>query len=814
MRKHICLCLWLLIAAASIARAEVIILDGITYSLDKEKQEACLTEGANRDTVVIPDFIVDGDAKYPVTTIGKEAFRNSSTLTAITIGKKVYTIGTSAFQGCKQLISVTIPGNVSEIGKTAFYNCTGLEEMRLGEGLAKISHSAFGNCTSLKVINIPSTLQESDSGAFSGCYSLEKVEIADLQAFCNIHFEDGGNPLHYAKRIFMDGQELTEIDIPEGVTTISAGLFKGCEHITHVSIPTTLEEIPASTFSYCRKLERVAIPETAALKNVQADAFSFCDSLRMIQLPEAVSTIGEKAFWGCTSLESINIPPFVTALGKNCFFLCPISRIVFSSVNQACGLLFEYSSSCMSETPWHLYIQGEEVTHLTIPEGFTSLGRRQFENCVSLRSVKIPSTLESIGERAFMGCTSLQRTEFASIESMCGLAAYSNPLEYTHDLYINGELVTDLVIPAGVKRIAPCAFKGSNIRTVTIGDDVAEIEWDAFQGCEMLESVRMGKGMKRVKNAFECCPNFNKVDFPSLECLLGMQFNYSSASGMSVSDKVRDNTNPLYYARHLYIGGKEVHHLVIPEGTKKIGDFSFINCESLVSVIVPEGVTDLGMQVFAGCTNLESIELPSTLNDYHVYDFYDCPSLERIKVQKGNPYMYSTARDDALIVTRHNELVVGGVNAVIPDSVPYIGRTAFYGRTKLASIFIPSAVKEIRGRAFARCDSLTDVFLDVREMPKTNSLAFDNSPIGNATLHVPENMIETFRETAPWSGFGNIVALLPEDIPNGIGHVSSSGHLSSVGAEADAIYDLQGRKLNARPQRGLYIQGGKMRMAW
>ena len=80
------------------------------------------------------------------------------------------------------------------------------------------------------------------------------------------------------------------------------------------------------------------------------------------------------------------------------------------------------------------------------------------------------------------------------------------------------------------------------------------------------------------------------------------------------------------------------------------------------------------------------------------------------------------------------------------------------------------------------------------------------TPIENATLHVPENMIEAFRTTAPWSGFGNIVALKAEDLPSEVKYV-----LAPKPENAPPIlFDLSGRRLEQKPQKGIYIQDGRV----
>lgn len=99
---------------------------------------------------------------------------------------------------------------------------------------------------------------------------------------------------------------------------------------------------------------------------------------------------------------------------------------------------------------------------------------------------------------------------------------------------------------------------------------------------------------------------------------------------------------------------------------------------------------------------------------------------------------------------------------------------------------------------------MNDFYYEAVNMPSMQTDIFRNTPTNTATLHVPEAMIESFRQTAPWSGFGQIVALKPDDMPDGVGRVSATEPLGP-------LYDLQGRRLTKQPERGMYIENGRVK---
>ena len=100
--------------------------------------------------------------------------------------------------------------------------------------------------------------------------------------------------------------------------------------------------------------------------------------------------------------------------------------------------------------------------------------------------------MTNIDSGAFKRCDGLKKAEFASIESLCkinfGKYYNSNPLSYAHHLYINGQEVTDVVIPSSVTSIGGYAFYGcSGLTSVTIPESVTTIGEDAFWNCSGLK---------------------------------------------------------------------------------------------------------------------------------------------------------------------------------------------------------------------------------------------------------------------------------------------------------------------------------------
>ena len=186
--------------------------------------------------------------------------------------------------------------------------------MVIGNGVTSIGEDAFCGCSGLtsivveagNTVNIPATVTSIGSCAFSNCTNLASVHISDIAAWCKITFDGGmSNPLSYAHHLYKDGNEITNLEIPEGVTVINECAFYGCESLTSVTIPEGVTSIGENAFSSCESLTSVTIPE--GVTSIGGFAFSHCSALTTVTLPNGVKKM-PNAFFKCTGITTINIP--------------------------------------------------------------------------------------------------------------------------------------------------------------------------------------------------------------------------------------------------------------------------------------------------------------------------------------------------------------------------------------------------------------------------------------------------------------------------------------------------------------------------
>ena len=141
-----------------------------------------------------------------------------------------------------------------------------------------------------------------------------------------------------------------------------------------------------------------------------------------------------------------------------------------------------------------------------------------FKGCSSLKSLSIPSTIKSISDTAFSGCELLERINTKDIDSWMNIGI-NHSIFTSYDLYINGEIVTNLDIPSGTKTINEYSFYGcKSIKTVSVPETVTHIQRYAFSNCSNLESIFLSKGDKSVSlYAFERCSSLSYIFYDGSE---------------------------------------------------------------------------------------------------------------------------------------------------------------------------------------------------------------------------------------------------------------------------------------------------------
>ena len=247
-----------------------------------------------------------------LTSIGTAAFRNCRGLTSISLPSSLTSIGSLAFYSCDGLTSISLPSSLTSIGSSAFSRCSGLTgELNLGEctsltsigdgafercsrltsvdlsgctSLTSIGGSAFRDCSGLTSISLPSSLKAIGSVAFYGCSKLTSLTLpSSITSIGSMAFDStninvvnyngtlsdwlkvsidtvGANSWIVTHRFIINGEELINLEVPEGVESINDGLFSYCSGLKSVTLPSTLKTIERKAFYRCSALKSVVFP--------------------------------------------------------------------------------------------------------------------------------------------------------------------------------------------------------------------------------------------------------------------------------------------------------------------------------------------------------------------------------------------------------------------------------------------------------------------------------------------------------------------------------------------------------------------------
>jgi len=437
-----------------------------------------------------------------VATIQGDAFSFCAHLVSITIPNSVTNIGEwGTFLGCSSLASFIIPNGVISIPNDAFSYCTNLASIVIPDSVMSIGLEAFQQCSSLTSIAIPASVTNLDDLVFVSCGSLTSayflgdtpaggggafnetpatvyylpgttgwgatygnapaVEETDPSQFTCVTNNDaititgytgsGGAviipniienlPVTCIGNNAFQNDSLTNVTIPEGVTTIGDDAFAGCNSLTSATIPNTVISLGALAFYNCYDLTNVAIP--GDVTNIGPLAFSFCTSLTQITVPCGVTSIQQNTFASCFSLTSVTIPNSVTIIGDGAF--------------DSCGSL----------------------TSLVIPNGVTSIGYETFMWCTGLTNFIIPCSVTNIGGGAFSDCTGL--TSMTIPNSITSLSA---------NMFYGCSGLTGVTISDSVVNIGDNAFDFcTGLSNITIPNSVTSIGSWAFASCGSLTSI-------------------------------------------------------------------------------------------------------------------------------------------------------------------------------------------------------------------------------------------------------------------------------------------------------------------------------------
>ena len=634
-------------------------------------------------------------------------------------------------------------------------------------------------------VDIPRTITKMDFGAFVGCYSLERVNIHDWEAWCKMTFVNNwANPLFYANRLFLDGEELTEVVIPGSITALNNFVFVGWQALKSVVIPNTVTSIGTEAFCYCYNLENIEIP--AGVDTIGSAAFGHCKSLTSLILPPKIRTIGMGTFGSCEKLTEMVIPDSVTYIGNGAFTYCYSLESVYipDGVTYIGERAFEYCP----------------LTSIEFPNSLTTIADGAFGFCNSLTSIHIPASVLSIGKRAFGFSGAIEHISVDSDNPIYDSRGNCEALiETNSNTLLYGTVNT--IIPNTVTSINELAFyRRKGLTSIEIPNSVVSIGYCAFTYCPDLAQINIPNSVTTIgREAFDYCTELScGIDIPNSVTLIGesafrgcRKMPYVTI-GSGVDSIGKEAFSYCYYLEHITVNGDNPKY------------DSRGNCDALIetstntllygagNTVVPNTVTTIAPRSFSYMKSLTSIDIPNSVTHIGEMAFLSS-SLRDLTIRDG---------DNDVTIDKQAFEYCGELLAVhLPNSVTSVGQSAFHACNKLEEftigsglkvisdkmvnncvklnrLIIGSAVDTIGTEAFYNCYRLTDItclaITPPRAAPDIFTYYHANPSIYNATLSVPLAAVEAYQAASPWSEFTNIVGILIGGDINGDGELTVS----------------------------------------
>ena len=430
--------------------------------------------------------------------------------------------------------------------------------------IEKIPHTAVnGDCECQYMLGMEYALKEDDTYMVKNYKGgLEVINVPEyyrgkLITEIGAHaFHEGYNEEGYGNA--KNEHLITEVNLPDSITTIGERAFYNCEKLTKVKMSENLEFVGDGIFWACGALKEVTT--IGKITTISDEMFHGCDQLEFV-IPEGIVSIGRDAFNGCDSFVDLVIPEGVKSIGQHAFFYSTgLKSVVLPStlesvgvyVFEGCNLLEKatFPTVAMDIMPLGSLVEvkingGEEIT------------AGAFVQNTVLKSITLSNSIKTIGTDAFSGCSSLEEViHEGDIESWCAInfaSATANPTNYSNNLIIDGETITSINIPSSVTKIGDYAFVNNDaITEIIIASELTEIGERAFSGCDNVTIL--------------------------------------TASTLALSE----------------INIRKVTTLVI-NGGESIPQSIFLNCTKLESVTISTSITEIKNSAFAGCTALTTI---------------------------------------------------------------------------------------------------------------------------------------------------------------------------------------------------------------
>ena len=711
-----------------------------------------------------------------VTTLGYEAFFNCTNLKTIIIGSGVE-IFNDPFPSCPNISEIsisnnnkffdsrdqcnavikkqtnelvygcqntTIPKSVVKIGNAAFYACSNLTSINIPDGITEIGYAAFSDCTRLSSIIFPNSISSIGKSAFSGCEQLESVIMSNKVSSIGEH-------------AFMNCSKLNSIVIPNTIIEIGEKCFSGCNSLESVHIDT---ETCDDWFARLPSIKRVTLGEN--VKVIKTSAFVLCSGLESIAIPDGVNEICSSAFKGCSSMTNLSLGKNVSEIGYKAFANCTSLTDVYSYASKPVDGIFSaiFDGSNIDNAILH-------VPYGSVNEYKQTRPWKDFKEIVAITD----------GVQLYNLSYFVDGVLYKTYDLEAGTPITPEPAPTKEGYTFSGWSEIPAIMPAKDVTVTGTftinkykliyMVDGAVYKTVsydygaTITPESAPTkEGYTFSGWSEIPTIMPAKDVT-VTGSFTLVNNddlkYDYLNSSQTAIVVGIKEGFS---GNLVIPEFVEKDGKTYKVVTIANGAFKdcvgLSTVVIPNSVTAIGQNAFSGCSTLSFVTIPNSVTYIGGSAFYGCISLKLMILPEKLSKIEFNTFKGCSGLTSISLPESLTSIGTDAFNGCISLS----------SVTIPDAVTEIGTCAFYGCTGLTKVTVGKGVKTIYTGAFASCQNLKDFYCYAEAVPAivqmhydNHNHVFDNSPISDAKLYVPQTSIANYKTKWPWSLFKQVLSL-------------------------------------------------------
>lgn len=474
---------------------------------------------------------------------------------------------------------------------------------------------------------------------------------------------------------FTNFDSVETVIMPESVKKLCVGAFSYCSGISSLIIPDSITEIQKSAFYGCEQLESVGISNSVS--KIGRYTFKNCSSLSNVKIGNSVETICESAFENCPNITKIVIPSSVKYIESLAFYGCKIDCVDIQDLASWCDIKFYSESSNPLSCADHLCIKGEKITKLVIPTNVTEIKNYAFTGCKSITDLSIPNNVASIGSGAFCNCTSL-----------INISIPDSVTEISDSLFSGCTSLISFTLPDSITKIGSSSFSQcTSLTDIVFPDKLTIIGRSSFYNCKNLKSVTIPPSVSKIDyNAFHDCTNIIDVKIYDINAWCSIDF-------------AQYDSNPLYYSKNLFVKNTLSNNLIIPENISKIKDNAFYGFVGLKGITIPDSVTKIGKNSFYGCSSLEYIKTGNGIKNFDGFQFGLGNEYKELKeIIVGN----SIESLEECMFYRCSQLK----SIIIGNSINKVTRQSFDECTELEYITLPKNITRIENYAFSECENL------------------------------------------------------------------------------------------------------------